>query len=193
MSDWASDWRQHFHRKVISSELAVSPPWEYEPGDLIIEPGIAFGTGEHPTTHSCLEAISLWAEEGRACLDVGCGSGILGLAAAHLGMAVQGVDIESDAVKAAQENATKNDLQERTHFSTRPIQRIDTKFDVVVANLFAEVLVELAPDLLRVCGGRLALAGILHDRAHGVRQAFSSATMIREKREGDWVSLWYQC
>ena len=90
----------------ISEHLVIAPPWLAQSGDIIIEPGIAFGTGEHPTTYSCMEALAKWIVEDekmqhQTCLDVGCGSGILALAAAHLGMNAYGIDIEEDAIAAA--------------------------------------------------------------------------------------------
>ena len=118
--DWDQDWKQHFTRFVISERLAVSPPWEAQEGDLVIEPGLAFGTGNHPTTHSCLEAIAKWAVPGESCLDLGCGTGILALAAAKLGMDALGVDFDPDAIQASQQNAAYNNLQ--AQFNDTPIE-----------------------------------------------------------------------
>ncbi len=188
--DWDADWKRHFKRQVLSDRLAVAPPWDAKEGDVILEPGLAFGTGDHPTTYACLEAISLWAKEGASCLDLGCGSGILALAAAKLGMRTTGVDNDLDAVHASIENAKMNGLSVR--FESTPISELHGAYDVVVANLYAEVLVALAPSILRLTAGRLALAGILADRVSMVHDAFSSLRIIREKQEGDWISLWYQ-
>jgi ribosomal protein L11 methyltransferase len=188
--DWGGDWRRHFHRHVISPELAVAPPWEAKPGDLVIEPGIAFGTGEHPTTYSCLEAIAAWAKPGSRCLDVGCGSGILALAASHLGMEARGVDIEDAAIRSANDNARKNGLA--AHFDTTDVKRLTGTYDIVVANLYAEVLVALSPAIIRLCGHRIALAGILFDRHQMVLDAFAGLELLRSKREGDWISLWFE-
>jgi len=189
--DWENSWKQHFSRRVFSDALAISPPWEAEPGDVIIEPGIAFGTGEHPTTASCLEALALWAEDSqnRTCLDLGCGSGILALGAAKLGLDVVGVDIEAPAIVSANANAERNGL--KADFSQTDIADIDEQFDIVVANLFAEVLVALSGHILRVSKGQLALAGILAEKSYMVEAAFSSLELIRKKQEGDWISLWY--
>ena len=190
--NWEHSWKEHFSRKVFSDKLAIAPPWEAEAGDLILEPGIAFGTGEHPSTASCLEAIAVWAEDGLTCFDVGCGSGILALAAAKLGMNVVGVDIEEQAIQSSIENAEKNSLQ--IVFSQTDISDIMEEFDVVVANLYAEVLVALSGDIQRCLkqGGKLALAGILTTKVDSVLQAFSSLALIRKKEEGDWTSVWFQ-
>lgn len=190
--DWANGWKVYFTRKVFSPALAIAPPWEAQEGDVVIEPGIAFGTGEHPTTASCLEALALWAPEraGQTCLDLGCGSGILALAAAKLGMQVMGVDIEATAITSAKNNAHSNGLL--ADFSQRDVADIHQQFDVVVANLFAEVLVALSQDILRCTKDKLALAGILATKVHMVEEVFQDLTLLRKKQEGDWVSLWYE-
>ena len=185
--DWAEAWRAGFERIVISEQLAVSPPWSARDGDLVIEPGMAFGTGEHPTTLACLGGIDRNARTGGTLLDVGCGTGVLALAAARRAMTVLGVDIDPEAIRAADENAARNDL--RATFSTHPLRAVDGPFDLVVANIFAEVLVTMATDLHRLCRERLMLAGILADRAHLVRTALVGFTVVREDREGDWVYL----
>jgi ribosomal protein L11 methyltransferase len=185
--DWAEAWKAGFERLVISERLAVAPPWSAEPGDLIIEPGMAFGTGEHPTTRACLRGIDRHAEAGRTLLDVGCGTGVLALAGARRGMVASGVDIDVDAVRAADENAARNGL--KATFTTHPLQAITEPADFVVANIFAEVLVTMAPDLHRLCRERLMLAGILADRAHLVIRALAGFTLVAEEREGDWVYL----
>lgn len=187
--DWEQDWKQHFSRFVISDRLVVSPPWEAQKGDLVIEPGLAFGTGNHPTTYSCLEAIAKWAVPGESCLDLGCGTGILALAAAKLGMNVLGVDVDPDAIQASQQNAQYNNLQ--AQFSDAPIDDLNTPYPLVVANLYAEVLIGLSSSIVPLVGRKLALAGILADRVHLVKQAYKSLNLVREKQEGDWVSLWY--
>jgi len=187
--DWEQDWKQHFTRFVISDHLAVSPPWEAQEGDLVIEPGLAFGTGNHPTTHSCLEAIAHWAVQGESCLDLGCGTGILALAAAKLGMNALGVDFDPDAIQASRQNARYNGLQ--AQFNDTPIEELRTSYPLVVANLYAEVLIGLSSSIVPLVGRHLALAGILADRVHLVKEAYRSLTIVREKQEGDWVSLWY--
>ena len=188
--DWEHDWQQHFTRFVVSEDLAIAPPWEAQPGDVVIEPGLAFGTGNHPTTHSCLEAIAKWAKPSETCLDLGCGTGILALAAAKLSMNAWGVDFDPDAIQASQKNAEYNHLKAK--FDDTPIEELHTPSYLVVANLYAEVLVALSPHIVPLVGKYLALAGILEDRAHLVKDAFSSLNLVREKQEGDWVSLWYE-
>lgn len=187
--DWAEDWKQHFQPIRISDRLTVAAPWHNVPDALLIEPGNAFGTGEHPTTRSCLQAIDSLGRPGATLLDVGCGSGILALAGAKLGMVARGVDIDADAVTSARSAAALNHLA--ADFDTTPIGDVDGTYDLVVANLFAEVLQELAPEILRVSRGPIALAGILADRASMVRHAFASRSVLRDEEESGWVSLWY--
>ena len=185
--DWSTDWRQHFTRQIFSDALAISPPWEAQPGDVIIEPGMAFGSGDHPTTRACLSGIVRLARPGQRCLDVGCGSGLLALAAVKLGMTARGIDTDPEAITIARENAERNGLC--AEFDDTPLQRVGGGYDLVVANIFAEVLVILAPALIERCTGTAVLAGILADRASMVEEAFSSMCLVRRSQEGDWVSL----
>lgn len=185
--DWGETWKRSFHRIRISERLAVAPPWEAEPGDLVIEPGLAFGTGEHPTTRACLEAIDRLARPGWSCLDVGCGSGVLALAAAKLGMRAWGVDTDPDAVRSAQAAARDNGLDAR--FDQTPLHAIPGRHALVVANLYAEVIVALSADLLRKTAEVLVLAGILAEREHKVTEALRTMRLLRRRQDGDWVSL----
>lgn len=185
--DWAETWKAHFQPVRISERLIIAAPWHGVEGAVVIEPGNAFGTGEHPTTRACLRFIDRQARPGARVLDVGCGSGVLALAAARLGMAAEGIDIDPDAVRAAEQAATANRLAAR--FSTTPLAAVRGRYDLVVANLYAEVLAALAPDLLRVAAGPIACAGILADRAHLVKAALGSRPLVEEEVEGDWVAL----
>lgn len=187
-SDWADTWKTFHKRLEVSDRLRVSPPWEALPGDLVIPPGNAFGTGGHATTLACLGAIDRLADSCSSVLDVGCGSGILALAAAQRGLTATGIDIDADAVVSSRSNAQLNGLD--ATFSTLPLQRVEGTYDLVVANVFAEVLTQLAPDLLRVTSRHLVLAGILAERAGPVLDALSPPLAIRDEvHEGDWLHL----
>jgi ribosomal protein L11 methyltransferase len=121
---------------------------------------------------------------------VGCGTGILALSAVSLGMCGVGIDIDEESIVEAKENARINNLS--VSFSTTPIQHLQGSYPLVVANLYAEVLSSLAEDIIRLSSKRIALAGILADRAHLVKEAFSDLLIIREVQEGDWLHIWYE-
>jgi ribosomal protein L11 methyltransferase len=185
--DWSEAWKALVPRVRISSRLAVAPPWRAEPGDLVVEPGMAFGSGAHPTTLACLRAVDAHAVPGGSCLDVGCGSGVLALAAAQLGMRARGIDIDPECIRASLSAAEANRLD--VCFDTMPLAKVDGTYELVVANLYAEVLVVMAPDLQRLCGGHLALAGILADRAHLVTDALGQMEIVSRVQDGEWMSL----
>lgn len=188
--DWAQGWKDSFERLEVAPGLAVAPPWAAREGDLVIEPGMAFGTGDHPTTRACLERVQALARPGARCLDVGCGSGVLALAAARRGMAARGVDIDADAVREARENAERNGLEAR--FDRRPLHELQGRYELVVANLFAEVLAGLAPEIRARASGDIVLAGILADRAHLVEAAFDGLELVDRAVSGEWVCLHYR-
>ena len=186
--DWHRAWQQHHSRVVIGPDLAISPPWLAQEGDLVIPPGNAFGSGEHPSTRACLEAILEHSAGLETALDFGCGSGVLALAAAQLGLRAEGVDIDADAVASARDNAERNGLT--ATFSTTAIQQVEGPFDLVAANLYAEVLCEHATELLRLTGRFLVLAGVLSDRSTPLEALLTPPlTLIQKREDGDWVSL----
>jgi ribosomal protein L11 methyltransferase len=190
-ADW-SQWQQHFRRLVIGPDLAVAPPWAAEEGDLVIEPGLAFGTGEHPTTRLCLEAILSFAgsaPRGGRCLDIGTGSGVLALCAARLGYDTLGLDVDPDSIATAKSNAARNGIAAR--FELGSLERAVGRYELVVANLYAELLVEHRDAILAHLGGRLAMSGIMADRAAQVRDAFAILACIEDRTVDDWTLLVY--
>ena len=184
-----SEWQQHFHRMVIGPELAVAPPWAAEEGDLVIEPGLAFGTGEHPTTRLCLEAILAAPRLGGRCLDVGTGSGVLALCAARAGYEALGVDLDPEAIATAESNAARNGIAAR--FELGSLERAVGRYELVVANLYAELLVEHRDAMLNHVGGRLAMSGIMADRAAQVRDAFATLAWVEDRTVDGWTLLVY--
>jgi ribosomal protein L11 methyltransferase len=159
---------------------------------------MAFGTGLHPTTRLCLLAlervVDAAAEPPARVLDVGCGSGILSIAAARLGAgSVLGVDIDPIAIEATQANVRRNRLSRRIRAKLGSLPTHRPPFDLVLANLVAGVLIQLADGLVAELrpGGRLIASGIFVDREEGVRQAFEARGLAIEGRdvEGDWVAL----
>ena len=202
--DWAEAWKEHFPVLRVGPRVVIRPTWREhsaEPDDVVIslDPGMAFGTGLHPTTRLCLTGIEAWADEGlldgAEVLDVGCGSGILGIGAALLGAReVLGVDTDPVAVESSRANAARNDL-EATFVARRgslPLAGA-REFDLVLANLVAGVLVDLATELRDVVrpGGRLLASGIFVDREGEVARVLGSAGLraVGRRGEGDWVAL----
>ena len=202
-ADWAEAWKAHFPVLRVGRRLVVRPTWRRHrrgPDDVVLalDPGMAFGTGLHPTTRLCLAAIEGLADrgslEGARVLDVGCGSGILAIAAVRLGAArALGVDTDPIAVEATEANARRNRLARRVRARPGSVPSGETPFDVVLANLVAGVLVPLAAALRAelLPGGRLLASGIFIDREDDVRTAFEGAGLrvVDRSSEGDWVAL----
>ena len=196
--DWKLSYRKHFKTEVISPRLVVRPPWEAvtpEPGQkvLTLDPGIAFGTGQHPTTRACLDAIDALAVEGtdRSFLDVGCGSGILSIAAALEGFRdVHGFDNDPDAVRNANENAEANGLGALFTDGDLSVPGVAASADVVAANVLAPVLVRFAREVGALVnpGGRLILSGILDEQYDEVRAAYVALgfTELSNRLIGEW-------
>lgn len=196
--DWKFSYRKHFKVEVISPRLVVRPPWESVapvPGQkvLTLDPGIAFGTGQHPTTRACLDAIDALAAEdaGRTFLDVGCGSGILAIAAALEGFReVRGFDNDPDAVRNANENAAANGLGALFFEGDLSAPDVTAPADVVAANVLAPVLVRFAREVGALVnpGGRLILSGILDEQYAEVRDAYAALGFaeISSRLIGEW-------
>ena len=201
--DWAEAWKAYFPVMRVGQRLVIRPTWRRHrrlPGDVVLalDPGMAFGTGLHPTTRLCLAALESIAVDGRVdgarVLDVGCGSGILAIAALKLGASdALGVDTDPIAIESTVANARRNRLARRIRARAGRLPSGEPPFDVVVANLIAGVLVPLASalrDELRA-GGTLVASGIFVDREADVRSAFEAVGLAIQGRsdEGDWVAL----
>jgi ribosomal protein L11 methyltransferase len=198
--DWGEGWKKDF-RPLDVGRVRVRPSWIDEPpppgaAEVVIDPGMAFGTGSHPTTSLCLAALSdLLAERpGASVLDVGTGSGLLAIAARKLGAGrVAANDEDPVAVEVARENAARNGAA--LELTVEPLEAIPGTFDVVVANILANVLVALAPVLAAKLapGGVLLLSGILAPQEDEVRRAHVAAGLApvpaRERRDGEWSLL----
>jgi ribosomal protein L11 methyltransferase len=202
-ADWAHAWKAFFPVLRVGRRLVIRPTWRRhhrEPDDVVLalDPGMAFGTGLHPTTRLCLAELEAVADDGRLdgarVLDVGCGSGILAIAAVRLGArSALGVDTDPIAIEATVANARRNRLVRRIRARDGSLPSGEAPFDVVLANLIAGVLVPLASalrDELRA-GGTLVASGIFVDRETEVRAAFEAAGLVVDGRraEGEWVAL----
>ena len=202
-ADWAEEWKRHFPVLRVGRRLVVRPTWREHLAAkdevvLALDPGMAFGTGLHPTTRLCLAALEGLADHGRLAgrrlLDVGCGSGILAIAGVRLGAAsALGVDTDPIAIEATTANARRNRIGRRIRAREGSLPTGEGPFEVVVANLIASLLVRLAGDLRAEVapGGTLLASGIFMDRETEVRDAFLAAGMRVGGRlaEGDWVAL----
>ena len=198
--DWSESWKRGLG-PVAAGRIWVRPSWVEAPppiglAEVVLDPGMAFGTGAHPTTALCLAALSdlVAARPGLAVLDVGTGSGLLAIAAAKLGAGrVVGSDVDPVALRVARENADANGAP--VELTDLAPDRITGSFDLVVANILANTLVELAPVVAgKVAeGGSLLLAGILAPQEEEVRSAYRKAGLEpapgEDRREGDWSLL----
>jgi len=202
-ADWADAWKAYFPVMRVGRRLVIRPTWRRHrraPEDVVLalDPGMAFGTGLHPTTRLCLAGVETLADRGMLAdarvLDVGCGSGILAIAALKLGAAsALGLDTDPIAIEATIANARRNALVRRLRAREGSLPSGHGPFDVVLANLIAGLLVPLAGGLgaeLRP-GGVLLASGIFVDREADVRAAFEAAGLEVTGRtaEGDWVAL----
>ena len=197
--DWVREWMDHFKPMKFGRRLWICPSWCKTPDpdavNLMLDPGLAFGTGTHPTTAMCLEFLDGEPLEGKHVIDFGCGSGILAIAALLLGAkSALGLDIDPQAIKASGENAERNGVRDRLYLRLTggEAPEENEKADVLVANILAGPLTELAPDIEKLVkkGGHLALCGILAKQADDVRAVYSQwfemdEPLIRE----DWCRL----
>ena len=197
--EWATAWKQFFKPMNIG-RIVIKPSWEEyveREDDLVVEidPGMAFGTGNHPTTQLCLLALQDYVRGGETVLDVGTGSGILAIASAKLGATrVVGLDVDTVAVEAAQENVKRMGMEDviRIDMADSP-SAFEGSADIVVANIIANVIIAMADDLIAKVkpGGKLIASGIIQDRAEDVKSTLESKglRLLEDRREGEWVAL----
>ena len=206
--DWAHAWKEHYHPFRVGARIWIQPSWmpqgdEVQSDDvvLVLDPGMAFGTGLHPTTQMCLRALPDLVYEGQRVLDVGTGSGILAIAAAKLGAGrVFGVDTDNLAVRAASENVIHNGVAERVEIQQGSLATVPSeRWDVVIVNILAPVIIGMlqAHDggrpLLEYLSesGSLILSGIIDRQEADVRTALEEAggAVVETLRVRDWVTL----
>ncbi|MGD8834244.1 MAG: 50S ribosomal protein L11 methyltransferase [Desulfobacteraceae bacterium] len=199
--DWAQAWKAFFWPQKITPRIVVKPTWrEYakEQGQLIIEidPGMAFGTGTHPTTCLCIQLLEKYLQSGEAVLDVGTGSGILLVAAAKLGASkMAGVDLDPMAVDIARRNLTHNKVAPAAVKLECGdlVNRVTGSYDVVVANILAEVIIDLLADVVKVVkpGGLFICSGIIETSQTAVLEKMASCgfDLLEQQHDGEWVAM----
>ena len=198
--DWLEGWKQYFSPFEISPRLAVTPSWEpFTPragqAVIVLDPGMAFGTGTHGTTYTCLQALAEFVRPGMRVCDVGTGSGILAFTAARLGAAsVVAIDNDALAIRVARENAAVNGVAEAIDFRVASLlDAVDGPFQLVIANILAPVIGELIPLLPRVLppDGLFISSGYITELEPAIRAALHAAghqILTRYARE-DWVTV----
>jgi ribosomal protein L11 methyltransferase len=210
--DWSEVWKQHFQPVPIGDNLVIIPTWLEGDQDhritIKIDPGMAFGTGTHPTTQLCLEIIAdilvpldVDSRNSISLIDIGCGSGILGIAAQKLGAGKSlGVDLDEEAVKAAQHNAEINGVKDNLELGIGSLSEIKkgnfsiAAGQIVIANILAPVVIRLLKEgvgELLAPGGKLVLSGILVEQVPDIEKAIQSAglNLVDKRQIGDWVAL----
>ena len=200
--EWETAWKSHFTLLRVGKRLVIKPTWqEYTPADgeevVELDPGMAFGTGHHPTTRMCLEELERRIQPGMRILDLGTGSAILAVAAAKLGAAeVMALDIASDVLPVARTNVDSNGVTQKVRVlgGTLPHQQVkQASFDLVVANITAHAITDLAHSIAEVLvpSGVLAASGILVEHQADVEEALSNESLevVERRYDDDWVLL----
>lgn len=198
--DWSNEWKKYFKPMKPGNTIVIKPSWEpYLPqvGELVLEidPGMAFGTGTHETTSLCIEEMEKHVKPHQLVYDIGCGSGILSVAAALLGAEkVIAIDLDELAVKITKENLAMNQVEERVEvFQGNLMDVLDQPADIIVSNIIAEIIVKMCEDVWQYIkpGGIWISSGIIRDKQHEVEKAIQDAGLIiLETREmGEWVSV----
>ena len=194
--DWEREWMDNFHPMQFGDRLWICPSWRDVPDanavNVMLDPGLAFGTGTHPTTAMCLRWLDSEPVADKSVVDFGCGSGILALAALKLGASrVVGIDIDPQALLASEENARRNEVAERLEVYL-PAYQPDIQVDVVMANILSGPLLALQDVITGFCkpGGRLVLSGILAELAQNIETAYARDFILDKTQiDGEWARV----
>jgi len=194
-TDWIATY-QNSVQPIEAGKFYIHPSWD-DPKEgsinIIVDPALAFGSGHHGTTYACLEAIGSYISKDDNVLDVGCGSGILGLAASKLGAIVDLCDTDPVSVESTKENFKLNQAQYHALWQGS-VNKTNKKYDIVIANIIADVLKAIATGLQAVVkdDGLLIISGILDKKESAVRQAYHTFTLLERKQKDEWVTLIYK-
>lgn len=192
---WKTGWRAFFRGARVSDRFWVRPPWETDDPaaehTIVVDPGLAFGTGTHDTTRGVLRVLDrLLAERpGVPLVDVGAGSAILSIAAAHLGRRALGVELDPVAVESARANLELNGVTDRVELRVGSVDTVDGTHPLVVANILATILIEIAEPLAAISARDLLLSGMLHPEVEAVRAAYPDFDLVARSDEGEWAIL----
>jgi|SRR5680860_4811 len=197
--DWETAWKAYFKPIRVGEHFLIKPTWEpivLREGDVVLEldPGMAFGTGTHPTTTLCLRALEGVVKPGQRVFDLGTGSGILAIAAAKLGAQVEAVDLDSVAIRVARENVALNQVNDRVQVVRGNLGTVLTgQADVVIANIIADIILILLPDLKRLLhpDGEFLASGIIENRADDVEEGLKKAGLeiVERLEDSGWILL----
>lgn len=201
--DWAEAWKAHYHPVRIGRKLFIRPLWvevETQPGDMVIalDPGMAFGTGTHPTTQLCMEALEDHVQPSIKALDLGCGSGVLAITAAKLGASnILALDIDPLAVKVTEENASQNGVANQITAQEGSLENLvgsSRRFDLIVVNILAKIIIAMCDNHLGEIvrpGGIALFSGIIETQADDVEAALRKTGLepSARRQQGDWVLI----
>lgn len=195
--DWQREWMDHFHPIQCGETFWICPSWTPAPNpkaiNLMLDPGLAFGTGTHPTTFMCLEWIAKTSFQEKSVIDYGCGSGILGIGALlHQAKKVIGVDIDPQALVATRENIERNKLKQSDFPVVFPDKCPKEQVDIVLANILAGPLVELAPTLISLVkpGGKICLSGIIATQKEAIISTYEHTIIIDDiRQQEEWLCI----
>ncbi|WP_295143460.1 50S ribosomal protein L11 methyltransferase [uncultured Campylobacter sp.] len=193
--DWLSEYKKNV-RPIEIGKFYIHPSWkESKDGlkNIIIDPALAFGSGHHESTSACIEYLQKYAANGMSALDVGCGSGILSIALSKLGCVTDACDTDEQAVQSSQKNAELNGVK-FNQIWTGSVANLYKKYDVVVANIIADVILMLKNDLINLLkeGSYLVLAGVLDKYETRILEAFSSLKLVESQTKNEWKSFVFQ-
>lgn len=198
--DWANEWKKHYKPIKVSNKIVIKPTWEeYEKGTdeevIELDPGMAFGTGTHETTCMCINLIERFISQGDVVADIGCGSGILAIAAGKLGASIiDAVDLDSNAVRVAKENVELNNLQEKiTVFHGNLAEKLKNKYNIIVANIIADVIIGLCDEVedYIISNGIFITSGIIKDRLEDVlgKMKEKGFELLHIEEMGEWNAV----
>lgn len=198
--DWANQWKQYFHTTHVGRKIVINPSWEpYEPKNgekvIVLDPGMAFGTGTHATTSMCIQKLEELVQPDTVVFDVGTGSGILAMTAALLGAKdVKAVDIDAKAVEVAKENIAQNHLSDKIQVSQgNLLDATEGKADLIVANIIATIIIAVLPEVKAKLkeGGKFLASGIIEERLPEVEQAAENMgfQFLDVRRKAGWCAV----